>query len=327
MKRFLTKACLMALGFCALARGADAPPAIQFAGKDIVGKDVTIPGDRPTIVAFVRIEQAQSTDALKAIQAAAGDPKLAQVVVILSGPNASANAKTISSTLPQSWQFVADIDFSASGKMSIHVWPTTLVIKTDGTQVAHLAGMPQTFASELQADLEFASGKLDEKALQQRLTAHEVITDSPAQAASRHIQVSQRLIEQGYFDQARNELNEGLKIAPQDPMLQLTLARVCVLLKQPAQAIEILDKLPSGSIPNWQVSLIRGRALIATEKWADAKAVLPDSLTLNPDPAEAHYLLGLCYQHDQDWQHAAAEFQSAFERTNTGKAAVVPASK
>jgi predicted Zn-dependent protease len=202
--------------------------------------------------------------------------------------------------------------------MNIHVWPTTLVVKSDGTQVAHLAGMPKSFATDLKAYLEYAGGKLDDAALQKRLTTEDVITDSPAQIASRHLQIAQRLLEQGQIDQAQSELNEGLKRVANDPMLQLTMARVLVLKNQPKDALDLLDKLPSGSTPAWQGSLIRGRALIALEIWADAKAVLPDALKLNPDPSEAHYLLGLCYQHEQDWPHAAEQFKLAFEKSSSG---------
>jgi Flp pilus assembly protein TadD len=123
-----------------------------------------------------------------------------------------------------------------------------------------------------------------------------------------------RLLDMGQANEARAELLEGLKNAPQDPALQITCARAYVIVNQPKDAIDVLDKITPGSVPQWQISLIRGRALIALEKWPDAKSVLPEAVKLNPEPAEAHYLMGICYQHDQDWPKAAEEFRLAFER-------------
>lgn len=323
-KHTIVSALLMVLLTAAGSFGADEKLVVKWSGMDIDGKAVSIPVDRPSVVAFVRADQDQSKAALKQILAVA-DAKAVQVVVILSGPAATELAKKLKADISKDWPIAADPDFAATGKMNIHVWPTTLVIKPDGTQVAHLAGMPKSFTTELAAYLEYASGKLDDAALKTRLSTQDVVTDSPAQAASRHLQVAHRLLEQGQTDQAQSELSAGLKIAPNDSLLQLTLAKVQVMLNHPKEALELLDKVPASASPGWQVSQIRGRALILQDKWADAKAILPEALKLNPDPAEAHYLLGLCFQHDQDPKNAAEQFRLAFEKTAGGSKTAVPA--
>ncbi|WP_428939541.1 tetratricopeptide repeat protein [Fontivita pretiosa] len=299
-----------AVVFTGVASVAAAGGVINWSTKDINGAEVRLPSGQTTILVFVRADQEQSAQAMQQIQKAAGDAK---VIVILSGPRAEENARSMAAAWPATWLFAADPDFSASGKMNIHVWPTTLVLKADGTEVAHLAGMPKSFAADLQAYLDFANGKLDDAALKQRLSTRELVADSPAQIAARHLQVAQRLIARGAVEQAQRELNEGLKHAPQDPALQLLLARVLVMLDRPQEAIQILDRLTPGGVPAWQPIVLRARALIAMEKWSEAKAILPDALKLNPDPAEAHYLLGLCLQHEQQWQQAAEHFRQAYE--------------
>lgn len=328
MNSTIKQVCAVLLLVCAMVQAA-APtqpaPTIKWSAKDSGGADVTIPVDRPSIVAFIRADQDQSKEAIKQIQKVLPDLKAAQIIVILSGPLAAEQARQMAGDTLKGLPVVADPEFTASGTMNIHVWPTTLVVKSDGTQVAHLAGMPRTFSTDLLAYLDFASGKLDEAALQKRLTTQDVVTDSPQQIAARHLQVAQRLLEQGHPDQAKPELTEGLKNVPQDSMLLLAMARVDVLLNQPKDAMDILDKLPAGTAPGWQSSLIRARALIGLERWSDAKAILPDALKLNPDPAEAHYLFGLCYQHDQDWAHASEQFRLAFEKTSAGSKTAVPA--
>jgi tetratricopeptide (TPR) repeat protein len=292
---------------------------VKWEARDIHGTKVSVPVDRPSLIAFVRPDQEQSKQAIKQIQSIAGDTTTAQVIVVLSGPLPPERVAAFARELPAGWLTVADPEFAASGKMNIHVWPTTLVVKSDGLEVAHLAGMPKSFASELHAYLDLALGKINETTLKQRLGANDIVTDGPEQVAARHLQVAQRMLEQGHIEQARGELNQGLKHNPQDPMLQLTLARVHVLLNEPAKGVEILDRLPAGSVPAWQLALVRGRALVALEKWSEAKSILPDALKLNPNPAEAHYLLGLCHQHDGDFRAAAEQFRLAFEKSAAGQ--------
>ncbi len=287
---------------------------ISWSGSDITGAEVKIPVNRPSVVVFARAEQDQSKEALTRVKAAVADPASVQVVVVVSGPLAAAQAKAMSTDLGRPWPVIADPDFVLSGKMNVHVWPTTLVVKSDGTQEAHLAGMPASFAADLSAHLDSVLGKIDAAGLERRLTTRQIVSDSAPQAAARHLQVAQRLLDQGTAEEAQAEIARGLELAPSDPMLLLASAQVNVLLKKPQSAIEILDKLPADALPTWQTSAVRARALMALEKWDDARKILPDAIKLNPRPAEAHYLLGLCFQHDKDSAQAAEQFKLAYEK-------------
>jgi len=71
-------------------------------------------------------------------------------------------------------------------------------------------------------------------------------------------------------------------------------------------------------VPPWQVPLLRGRALMALGEWEQAAKVLPEAMKLNPDPTEAHYLLGLVYEHEKNYADAAGEYRKAFESTAPG---------
>jgi predicted Zn-dependent protease len=175
--------------------------------------------------------------------------------------------------------------------------------------------MPRSFPTDLKAHLEFASGKIDQGALAQRLAARDVVSDSPAQAAARHLLVAQRFIDQGQLEQAQAQITQGLSLAPSDPMLLLAAARVAVLTNKPQAAIDLLDKLPAETVPGSQKILVRARALMATDRWSDAKSILPDAIKLNPNPSEGHYLLGLCYQHDREFDRAAEQFRLAYEKS------------
>jgi tetratricopeptide (TPR) repeat protein len=86
-----------------------------------------------------------------------------------------------------------------------------------------------------------------------------------------------------------------------------------LMVGQAEQALVILEELPAGAGPPWQIEVMRGRAMILQGKWDQARAILPEAMKLSPDKVEAHYLLGLVYEHEKDYPRAAEQFKAAFE--------------
>jgi tetratricopeptide (TPR) repeat protein len=188
-----------------------------------------------------------------------------------------------------------------------------VVVKPDGAEAAHLAGLRDTFAADLEDYLAFAAGAIDEAALKKRLSEHEVVGEGSAGKIDRHLVLATQLLESARVDEAAAQLSEGLKLRPRDPKLSILLARVHVLRNEAADALRVLDELQNGSIPAWQRSLLRAQALVALERWDEVRPLLPDTLKLNPRPAEAHYVIGLVAQHDAKWEEAASAFRLAYE--------------
>jgi tetratricopeptide (TPR) repeat protein len=291
---------------------SEEPTKVQWATQDASGAKVEVPIlGRATIIAFVRTDQKQSQDVLDSIRSSA-DSGRAQVIVVVSGAAAQEQAKALGAKA-EHWPVVVDSDFAASGKMGVHVWPTTLVIGTDGTQLAHLGGVSPSFATDLAAYLEFAAQKLDRAGLEKRLTTRQVVQENDAQILTRKLDVAQRLIDVGDLDQARTQVDQALKMDPANPRARLLLARVMLISGDAKAALKAVEEIPATAAPAWQLELIRTKAYIALDRWHEAQASATDALKQNPEPAEAHYLQGLVYQHEQDWQHAAEEFRRAYE--------------
>ena len=303
----------------ALAQSADAPRSVQWSAKDIKGAAVSVPADRPSVLAFIRADQDLTRQVLAAIQKTVVDTRMAQVVLIFSGPLAEKQAQQQAWENSQNWPIVADSAFSASGKLNIHVWPTTLVINPTGQEVAHLAGATRNFSQELEAYLALAAGKIDKQGLEQRLTTREVIIDGPRERAARHVRMAQQFFSQERTSQAKAELDKALALQPDDAASKLLMSKLLVAEGKPAEALKAIEGVDPASTSGWRIGVGRLRVLIALGRWDEAKALASEVTKLNPDPGEAHYLSGLVWAHSQDWEKAAAAFRSAYEAVQSTK--------
>lgn len=302
---------LVVLALTMSAAPDDKPQRIDWSATSTTGAKIKVPGTGPSVLVFVRPDQPQSRTAIEQIKSAVAQFKDVQVIVLVSADQAAAGG--MKDLAAGDWPMVIDPDFAASGTFNVHVWPTTVVVTATGEQAAHMAGISDAFATDLQSYLEFASGRIDAAALKRRLAQHEVVEDDATQKANRLLLLATRLLETGQIDQADTELEKAMKLAPGDPKLLVLGARVRILQKKPRDAIALLDQVPSGAVPAWKLNQLRGRALIDLDRWDDARAALSDAAALNPHPAEAHYLRGLILQHDGKFTEAAAEFREAYE--------------
>ncbi|HUO09469.1 MAG TPA: tetratricopeptide repeat protein [Phycisphaerae bacterium] len=295
-----------------------APPNLTL--RDTQSNPHTIPAQTPTLLLFLRADQQQSLDELSQLQPLLKDRTDLQVLAILSGDDAPANAPRLAEKCP--WPIIADTNYAASGKFEVHVWPTTVLVGNSGgggQNVVHIPGLPVSFATDLSAYLDFAAGRIDRAALDKRLANRDLVVDTSDQKAARHVEVAQRLAAQGMKDEARAEIAKALALNPTDGALLLNIARTELVTGDPDSAEKILDSAKWGGVSPMQVNTLKAWVAIQRNQFPAARQLLEQSITLNPDPAEADYLYGLVLQHDGDIPKAASYFRQAFEHTDLGK--------
>jgi len=309
----------MLLAVLGLGMKVQGQEPVRWSATDVKGVAVKVPAERKaTVLVFVLPEQPQSQAVLEQLKGALGAADV-QVALVVSGKEAEAGAKKLLETGKIEWPVIADTEYAGSGRMSVHVWPTTVVVGADGRQVAHLAGVPRSYAKDLESYLANAAGKIDAAELQRRLESRDTVVDSPGQMAERHLAVARRLLEKDLADQARVELERGLKLEPEHVGLQMAMVEVLLGMREGAAAMQLLEKMDEKAVSPARIKVLRGRALVGMGKWDEAEGVLIGAAMLNPDPAEAYYELGRVYQHQEKWQQAAETFRRAFETTARGK--------
>ena len=292
--------------------------AQSLSATDTHNRAVTVPSDKPTLLAFLRPGQSQSEDAVKLLLPLLKERKALQIVAVVSGDNAVEHAGQLEK---DGWPYpiLADADYVHSGKFSVRSWPTVTVIGAKGEQVAHVAGLPVTFANDVSAYLDFAAGKIDKVALDKQLANREVVADSEEQKAARHAEVAQRLAEKGLKDQAQAEVAKALELKPTSAGLLMSLARTDLMIADTKGAQVLLEKLPAGEVSPGELNALKGWIAVESERWSEARPLLEAAVKLNPNPAEAFYLLGRVYEHDGDAAKSAEAYRKAFEHTAEGK--------
>jgi predicted Zn-dependent protease len=302
---------------------AQSQQPMTWSGVDAGGHALKFPGDAAvTIVLFVRVDQEQSEHAVANVRAlVSNDPKKASVVAVVSGDEARDAARRLSAQKDWTWPIAVDQDRALSGAGDVHAWPTTLVLRRDGTVAGRIAGINDAYATSLEAYVDLAAGKLDEAGLRARLDGHAAVgADDAAQSGARHLKVAQRLLERGMVEQAKVELAALAARPPQDAEGRMALADALLIVGQPKEALGIIDGLADVTKgPLWQVDVLRGRALVALERWDEARDILASAAKRSTAPAEAWYALGRVYQHAGDTERAAGSFKAAFEATAEGK--------
>ncbi len=306
-----------------VAPPADAPPpTIQWSATDATGNTISVPDSaRPTVVLFVMANQQLSDDALAQLTTALStqQPDAVQALVVVSGRDAEAHAAPLLTKHNWTRPVVIDPEYAACETLSVRAWPTTVIIDKQGQIVGHLAGLPRSYQKDTEAYLAFSLGQIDQNQLDEKLNNYQQVNGSGNQVVLGHLQAARRFIQQNDPKSARSELAAALESQPDDPALLLTLARTQVMLDEPAAALKTLDKIAPDAIAPFQVHVVRARALIQQEKWDEAKTILSDSVRLNPNPAEAHYLLGEIEEHAANWQAAAEHYRAAFEATHDAR--------
>jgi tetratricopeptide (TPR) repeat protein len=296
----------------------DRPGVHDLTLRDLSRTDRAVPSsDQVTVLLFLRVDHTQSQHVLTAAQEALEGLPPAQVLIVLSGAQSVEQVAAFANEtdLP----VILDPNFEIVGKFVIRVWPSTVVVLSDGRELTRSTGVPRSYASDLNAWLAFADGQIDEAALQERLASTDAVTDTPAQAAQRHLEVAQRLLAKDLIRQALVEIDRGLEVQPDHARLQLAKARALMLLRQPETALALLNRIAEPTLEA-RIGVLKGGALVQLAQWGQAIEVLEAAIRLNPDPAEAYYFLGVAYQHEGRQADAAEAFRLAFETTPGGAA-------
>lgn len=299
------------------------PQAIRWQANDTTGNAVTVPVDgKASVVLFIMPSQERSATAMAQLRALLNeDGRLAAVqpIAVVSGHDAGVGAAALAEAGTWTWPVVVDPDYQASGLMTVRVWPTTVIIDAAGKQVAHLPGLRESYTKDLHAYLDFAAGTIDEQTLKQQLDTNGSVGSTPDNIAARHLHLAEKLLEKGQTRLAHDELERGMQVDPNDVPLRLTLARVRLMLGEPAEALAVLDALGPDDAPAWRTQTLRGWAMVALNRYAEARIALTEALKINPDPAEAFYFLARVHEQAGEWQQAAESYRNAYEKSPAGE--------
>jgi predicted CXXCH cytochrome family protein len=259
---------------------AERPALIVLETTDVNGAAVKIPqGAQAAIVAVVNADASAARQTLEPLTTALKNRSDARVIIILTGDAAAARAKALAVS-QKGWSILADTDGSMSAALDVVGVPTTLVLKADGSEIARICGVAESLPLKLPAYLDLAAGKIDAAAVEKKMVARDLVGDGPDKQSARDVRMIELLLDTG----------------------------------KPGEALKLLMKLPGNALPNWRHNLLGARALMALNRWAEAKNAAQAAVSQNPASAEARFALGQIFEQEKDWPRAAAEYRAATAR-------------
>lgn len=295
-------------------RGAPEDQKIAWSGKDIADQAVDVPvAGKVSVLVFAMADQDRSKQAMSRVQGELADVKDAQLIAVVSGDDAAIEAPKLAKDTAWPGATVADTAYKLSGMASVHVWPTVVILDAQGKVVGHIGGLPSTLARDLRAYVDFSTGRINAEQLKAAMADEAYVASHTKQAAARHVEVAHRLIDRQQYEQARRELVRALELSADDSAAQLTLVQLDILQGKADEAIKRLNGIGEAGVAAWRLQILRGHALLVLEQYDQAKAALIEAVKLNPQPAEAYYLLGRCYEEAEQFKEAADAFRAAYE--------------
>jgi predicted CXXCH cytochrome family protein len=278
--------------------------SVHWIARDRDGETVTLPDPtRPTILLLV------CTNADAGKLAACASPKRAELVVLIA---CGVDAEKI--TALDDVPVIVDRDLAVADALDVHGWPTAVVLRPDGIEVARLSGDPQTLAWKLPPYVDLAAGIIDRAEVQKRL-ATTAPSEDPAKEARRMARVAQAQVDQKDFAAALREAQEGLQLFPDSAELAAVRVESLLGLNQVSDAAAALATLHADQLPAPQYAILQSRLSIAQQQWSDARKTVEAALSVSPRDPRLHFLMGQICEHDQDWPAATAHYRNAGEQS------------
>lgn len=207
-----------------------------------------------------------------------------------------------------------DADRTLYAKLGLIVFPTTVIISKDGKLANVIALHDTKYKHVLDAEIRHALGMINDDELAKRLSEQPASDSSPKSVASAHRALARSLREKGRFDAAKDELQKALQNDPENREIVLDLAELALASKDldgaDGQVKKILDAQPD----NRRAKQLKGIILFQRGKLDEAKAILEEAISLNPNPELIHYYLGQIYEKQGDTAKALAHYHESLRR-------------
>jgi TolB-like protein len=110
--------------------------------------------------------------------------------------------------------------------------------------------------------------------------------------------VGEALCFTGFPEEGERFTARAVRKAPGSGFLHLVHASACLMLNHPDQALShasTAERLMPGSHLMWAVKLAQSRALLALERWIEARAAAVEAHLIDPANAEGHMIRALCH--------------------------------
>ena len=207
-----------------------------------------------------------------------------------------------------------DADRSFFGKLGLIVYPTTIIIDTDGS-LAHVISLHNSrYKQSLDAYTRHVLGEIDDAELDARLKQRSAAESTPKSLASAHRALARSMREKGLYDAAKAELLKAREQDADNTEIMLDLADLDLSMRQLDEAESMVDTVLEAQPAHRRARQLKGIVLFYRGDLAAAQVELEQALKLNPDPERVHYYLGMICEANGQTEEAIGHYREALRR-------------
>jgi tetratricopeptide (TPR) repeat protein len=136
----------------------------------------------------------------------------------------------------------------------------------------------------------------------------------PEKAAGEYIAIAEELVKKGHLAEALQLVEKALRSGPRFPRLLAAAARIHLVQKDYARAVEHLEEARRAAPADREVSLQLAEACLGSKRPDDARRVLEGLLERDPQDQEARQQLGQVYLAEGRYDEAFDQLQAAVDK-------------
>jgi tetratricopeptide (TPR) repeat protein len=307
-----------ALAFRSVAPGDTAPVV---SGKDFAGREVNIPfGERTIVLLFWRADQKFSLEALRDLEQIKREFTRRGVdFFAITEESASAAAAETLKGLSLTYTVLADLNRKAEERYGVIVFPSTGIVGADGRLKFYLPSRNSNYREIVRGRLEVELGLIKEKDFEQRMHQIGEELGSDQLKAEQHLKVGLRFTHQGKTQEAMQEFQQALVLAPALADAHLALGYAYLDLNDIAGAQkefeQVLKVHPASPGARVGIGITRVRRGLVDE----GIKLLEEAVGINPDPVQGYYELGVAYEKKGDLTQALHAYKWAVRKLLQGR--------
>ncbi|NOZ69074.1 MAG: redoxin domain-containing protein [Deferribacteres bacterium] len=237
-----------------------------------------------------------------------------EVMGVIAGSDSAVDARRIIKDNGITYPVLVDTDRDVYGGYGIRVYPTTVIINSEGILARDIPGHSLTYKKVLEEYIRNAVGETDDRELEEALSVHREKKDRSVLEASRLYNLAVKFTEAGMHELAIDTVRKSIEAGPGRLKPYILLGFLYLETEEADKALEAFNRALELEPLSKDAKTGLGGALVLKGEVDRAIEVLNDAAVANPYPQMTYYELGRAYELKGEKDRSMEMYKKAVEK-------------